>query len=95
MKKVEKKIKKQKDMDYLNKVFFDALMNIIFTKHAEERIKLRGFSSFEIIEAIKHPDKTIHKYGKQFYQKKLDRGLIEVCCEKTENNIKVITVYWL
>jgi hypothetical protein len=71
------------------------IMKIIFTKHAEQRMKLRGLLASEAAEAIKHPDKTIRKYGKYFFQKKLDRGLIELCCEKTENHIKIITVYWV
>ena len=70
-------------------------MKIIFTHHAEERLTRRRISEEEITAAIKNPDATIKKYGKYYFQKKLDRGLIEVCCEKTENNINVITVYWV
>ncbi len=70
-------------------------MEIIFIQHAEERIKLRKILREEVIDAINNPDNTLKKHGKHYYQKKLDRGTIEVCCEKTERNIKVITVYWL
>lgn len=70
-------------------------MRISFTHHAKERLARRKISEEEIIDAVKHPDSTIKKYSKYFYQKKLDRGLIETCCEKTENNINVITVYWV
>ncbi len=70
-------------------------MKIVFTKHAKERIEIRKLLEHEVLEAIKYPDKTIKKHDKYFYQKRLDKGTIEVCCEKIENNIKVITVYWL
>jgi hypothetical protein len=70
-------------------------MRIVLTHHAQERLRRRDLSEEEIIDAVKHPASTIKKYSKYFYQKKLDRGLIEVCCEKTEKNIKIITVYWV
>ncbi|MFH1506746.1 MAG: DUF4258 domain-containing protein [archaeon] len=70
-------------------------MQIIFTKHAEARIELRGILKQEVIDAIKYPDKTIKKHNRLYFEKKLGRGTIEVCCEKTEKHIKVITVYWM
>lgn len=70
-------------------------MEIIFTKHAEERLKIRKFSKVEIIEAITFPDKILKRYDKHYYQKSLGRGKVEVVCEKTEKHIKVITLYWL
>lgn len=70
-------------------------MNISFTGHAKFRIEKRKLLEEEVINAILFPDKTIKKHGKYYYQKKLDRGMIEVVTEKTENNINVITIYWL
>ena len=70
-------------------------MEIIFTKHAEERLERRNFSKSEIIEAIKFPDKILKKYGKYYYQKVLGRGKVEIVCETTEKHIKVITLYWI
>jgi hypothetical protein len=70
-------------------------MKISFTNHAEGRMNTRGLLKQEALDAIRCPDNTIKKYGKYYFQKKLDRGTIEVCCEKTENNINVITVYWV
>lgn len=61
-------------------------MRIIFTGHAEYRIFKRKILKEEIIEAINKPDKTIKKHGKYYFQKKLERGIIEICCEKTEKN---------
>ena len=70
-------------------------MNIIFTRHVEFRINKRKITKEEIIDAIKFPDKTIKKHGLYYFQKKLERGIIEISCEKTEKDIKVITVYWI
>ncbi len=70
-------------------------MRMLFTHHAQERLKQRGITRDEVFDAINHPDIAIKKYGKFFYQKKLERGMIEVCCEKTEKIINIITVYWV
>lgn len=70
-------------------------MKIIFTSHAENRIKQRKLSNEDVFETINRPDVTIKKHEKYYFQKKVCQGIIEVVCEKTENNIKVITVYWM
>ncbi len=70
-------------------------MDIIFTLHARERMERRGMLQEEVLDAIKRPDKTRKVEGTYYFQKKLDRGVIEVCCGKTEKIIKVITVYWV
>jgi hypothetical protein len=70
-------------------------MNIKFTTHAEFRIKKRGLLKEEITRALNFPDKILKKHGKYYYQKKLDRGTIEIVAEITESNINVITLYWL
>ena len=70
-------------------------MEITFTEHALERLEKRKFIKEEVIEAIKFPDKTLKKHEKYYYQKSLERGKVEVVCERTEKDIKVITLYWL
>ena len=70
-------------------------MKIVFTAHAEKRIQKRKIMKEEVIQAIEQPDRTIKKHGKYYFQKRMQRGMIEVCCEKTENNINIITVYWM
>ena len=70
-------------------------MDIFFTLHSKRQIKKRNLTEEEIIESMKYSDKTIKKHGKYYFQKNLGRGTIEIVCEKTENNIKVITVYWI
>ena len=70
-------------------------MNIIFTDHVLGRLERRKILKEEVIEAIKYPDKVIKKYQKYYFKKRLSRGTIEISCEKTERDIKVITIYWL
>ena len=70
-------------------------MKIIFTNHAKYRIEKRKILEEEVIDAINYPDKTIKRHNKYYFQKRLNRGIIEVSCEKTESLINVITVYWI
>lgn len=70
-------------------------MNIVFTDHALSRLERRKILREEVVDAIKHPDKIIKKQQKYYYQKRLNRGTIEISCERTERDIKVITIYWL
>jgi len=70
-------------------------MEITFTFHAEFRIQKRKLLKEEVIEAINFPDQIIKKWGKYYYQKKLNRGTIEIVAERTERNINIITIYWL
>ena len=69
-------------------------MNIVLTSHVLEKIERRKLVKQEVIDAVKQPDNITKKYGKYYYQKKIDRGTIEIPCEVTETYIKVITVYW-
>jgi len=70
-------------------------MKIVFTHHAEDRIKIRKITKIEALDAISFPDKTVKKYGKYYYQKQLERGTIEVVVEKSGKNLNIITIYWI
>jgi len=67
-------------------------MNIIFTKHAKDRMKIRNISKDEIINVIKYPEKTQKSRNVYYVQKKLDRFILEVVYIR-ENYIKVLTFY--
>ncbi|MFH1391474.1 MAG: DUF4258 domain-containing protein [Candidatus Diapherotrites archaeon] len=69
-------------------------MKIVFTSHAEFRLRKRGILKEEIIGAIENPDSTQKKGGKHYFQKAFGRGKIEVVAENTQKHLKVITVYW-
>ena len=69
-------------------------MDIIFTEHAEYRIKKRKITKDEIINVIKYPEKTKKIGGEYYVQKNIGRGKVEVVYEK-DKYIKVVTVYWI
>ncbi len=70
-------------------------MKITFTHHAIDRAIKRKVLRIEILDAIKFPDEVFKTEGKYYFRKRILRGRIEVCCEKTERNINVITLYWV
>jgi hypothetical protein len=69
-------------------------MEIVFTEHAKERMKKRGITEDEIIQAIKNPEKTKKAGGNYYVQKNIGRANIEVVYEK-DKYIKVITIYYI
>lgn len=69
-------------------------MKIVFTKHAIERIIKRKLTEQEIIDSIRNADNTVKKHGKYYYQKRLERGSIEIACEQEQSILKVISIYW-
>ncbi len=71
-------------------------MKIFFTSHAEERVKTRKISKDNVLDALRFPTIVSKKYDLYYYQKIIEQGgTIEVVVEKTEKNIKIITVYWI
>lgn len=70
-------------------------MDIELTKHAKARLAKRKILDNELMDIMTCPDKIVKKQGKYYFQKRLERGKIEVVTEKTENHIKVITIYWV
>lgn len=71
-------------------------MKIFFTSHAIERINRRRISKEEVLDALRFPTIINKKHDLYYYQKIIDqRGMIEVVVEKTEKNIKIVTVYWI
>ncbi|MBI2130974.1 DUF4258 domain-containing protein [Candidatus Woesearchaeota archaeon] len=86
---------KENTLDFTSFIQSFLFSCIIFTEHAADKIERRRFMKDEIIESIKFPDITIKKHGKYYYQKTLERGKVEIVCERTEKHIKVITQYWI
>jgi len=70
-------------------------MDIVYTWHAKLQISKRKVDFVWIEEVIKNPDLVVKKEGKHYFKKKLNGFVLEISCEKTENYIKVITVYWI
>ena len=70
-------------------------MDIIYTWHGKLQINKRKVNLVWVEETIKSPDLTSKSEGKYYLRKKLDGFILEVVCEKKENYIKVISVYWI
>jgi len=69
-------------------------MPIKFTKHALERMKIRGITREEIIEIINNPDKlTQDNHGNFIAQKAKKKYLLRVFYYTQENSNIVITAY--
>lgn len=69
-------------------------MEIIYSQHAEGRLRKRKITPEEVEQTIKYPD-TTNKIGDKFYsQKNIGRAKIEVVYER-DKYIKIITVYYI
>ena len=69
-------------------------MEIIYTNHVEEQIGERKILKVWVEEAIKSPDETKRNGNKHYVIKKLNGTVLKVVYVK-ENNIKVITSYFI
>jgi len=69
-------------------------VKIRFTAHAEYQLIERSILKQEVLDTINYPDSIAKKHGKHLFRKRLQRGLLEAVCEKTETHIKVITIYF-
>ena len=68
-------------------------MNIIFTKHALERIKERKIKIEIVIDTLRSPDKTFKNKETTKYVKKINSKVIVVIASLKNNSIKIITVF--
>jgi len=69
-------------------------MPIKFTKHALERMRIRGITKEEIIDTVNNPDKKINdSYGNIIVHKVEKKYLLRVFYYIEENSKIVITAY--
>ena len=65
-----------------------------FTKHALERMRIRGITKEEVIDAITNPDKEIiDSYGNRIANKVKKKFLLRVIYYIKEDSKVVITTY--
>jgi len=67
--------------------------NLIYTKHAEERLRMRNIRKELVENVIDNPDKVIKKESVTISQKVLDEKMIRVVYKQVENAYIVITAY--
>ncbi|MBI1970718.1 DUF4258 domain-containing protein [Candidatus Woesearchaeota archaeon] len=70
-------------------------MRVTFTSHALPRMSIRKIYDDDIMDTLRSPDVIYKKHGKYFFRKSIGRGTIELCCEKTERHINIVTLYWV
>ncbi|MFA6064482.1 MAG: DUF4258 domain-containing protein [archaeon] len=70
-------------------------MKVILTKHAEQRALERNISKDEIFDGLVNPYNLEKRNEKNYCQKYTSRGVIEIVFERKDNNLIVITVYWV
>jgi len=71
-------------------------MTIIFTKHAEDAIKLRSLNKIFIEKALKNPDIVgLARGNKKYYLKDFGTNYMKVIAVDEGENTHVITAYWL
>jgi hypothetical protein len=70
-------------------------MAITYTEHAKERMKNREITKAEVEEAIRHPYFTVpSRLDRIIAVKKYGDKYLKVICEKSNDKITVVTVYW-
>ena len=70
-------------------------MAITYSEHAKERMKHRGISDSEVEETILKPYFTLPSRLDRFIAvKKYGDKYLKAICEKSNDKIIVITVYW-
>jgi hypothetical protein len=72
-----------------------AEMAITYTEHAKARMKQRGILKSEVEETVFHPYFTVpSRLGRFIAVKKYGDKYLKAICEKSNDKITVITVYW-
>ncbi len=70
-------------------------MVIVYTEHAKVRMRHRGIVKSEVEEALLHPYFTVpSKLGRYIAVQKCGDKYLKVICEKSNDKITVVTVYW-
>jgi uncharacterized protein YlzI (FlbEa/FlbD family) len=70
-------------------------VKIVYTQHAEDRLRKRIIKKTWIERALKRPDKLRRaKSGKKIVVKRINSEVISVVYAVENGNIIVITVYW-
>jgi hypothetical protein len=70
-------------------------MTITYTEHAKQRMQHRNISKTEVEQTINDPYFTVpSRLDRLIVVKKYGDKYLKVICEKSNNKITVVTVYW-
>ena len=71
-------------------------MNIVFSAHAQLKIKQRKLSAQSIRATVKKPDQTERTYdGREAYYKKFRKRSLKVVIVRKPNTLIVVTAHWV
>ena len=71
-------------------------MRIIFTKHAKDMLSQRKIEKELVEKTVRKADYKLEgKYDKKVYLKKFKKNYLKVIVSEEENELYVITLYWL
>lgn len=71
-------------------------MRVLFSSHAEKRIKERGIKKEEVIDTIEFPEYSIRRGNNEIeVHKKIKGKILKVVYIEIENYKKVISLYYL
>jgi hypothetical protein len=70
-------------------------MALAYTEHAKERMKHREISKSKVEETVNQPNFIVPSRQDRFIAvKKYGDKYLKVICEKSNDKITVVTVYW-
>ncbi len=70
-------------------------MNVIFTKHAEEKLQERKISRDLVISCVNAPDYVVDsKFGRKIMHKLINNKLLRIVCSFHSDDCIVITQYY-
>jgi len=70
-------------------------MSIAYTGHAKSRMRHRGILKSDVEDAVLHPYFTVpSRLGRFIAVKKYGGKYLKAICEKSNDKITVVTVYW-
>jgi hypothetical protein len=69
--------------------------NLVFTKHAWERLKDRSLTKDTIYQTVSHPDKTFHNQDNYKFIRTINNRKIHVVSTPIENNKYLIISTWV
>jgi hypothetical protein len=72
------------------------MLTIKFSQHAEAQLKTRNISHNRVKQTISKPEKVSKSYrGRKVLNRKYNSKILEVIIREGENDIIVITAYYL
>lgn len=71
-------------------------MNIIYTKHSEQRLQIRKIIKRKVAQTIRDPDyKEQGRHNTTIYYKNFGKNYLKIITEEINSKILIITLHWI